>query len=385
MRRPTKRSLVLVGVGALLAIAGSTAQAGWLFVLAAGVTGTLGASLLVPHGTRGLRIERDLPPAVTAGDEVRVALKVRNEGRRSTGLVRVNDTVPGLADASFLLERCAPGERASVTVSRAAERRGVFSGGKATIETGPPFGFVVSNRKLAVGSSLVVKPATVTLESFPLSTSSSAPSSDLRDRPRAGMGDEFLGVRHYRAGDPLRSVHWRSTARAGQLVVKEYEETAQERCIVVLGGSDSGDAPDSAFEKAVSAAGSIALYAIEHRHPLEMLRFDDAGRVERLSQPSAEDVLLWLAAATPSERTVDKLVDLGPLHTADTSVVVVSSPEALPSSFPDSPLVAVVGRPSTWTGRAGGDEPAEIAARLPRVAELRLLERVRSVAACLAG
>lgn len=366
-------------------MAASTAQAGWLFVIAAGVVGTLGASVFVAHGTSGLMLERELPPVVTVGDEVRVRLTIENHGQRSTGLVRMTDRVPGLEDSVLLLERSRPGERVVARPHRLAARRGVFSGGEGVFETGPPFGFLVSKRKIEAGASLIVRPRTVVLEQFPLIASSSAPSSDLRDRPRAGMGDEFLGVRQYRPGDPMRSIHWRSTARTGQLVVREYEETAQERCRIILGGPDFGDGPESAFETAVSAAGSIALFALQHRHPLELARVDPSGRVERLAQPSPDDVLVWLAAAEPSAAPIDALFSTDASPGADTTVVVVSSPQALPASLPSIPMVAVVARPSTWSQTPAPDGLPEIRSRVPRDAELRVLEREEPLARCLHG
>lgn len=385
MKRPTRRSLVLLGVGALLVLAGSTAQAGWLFVLAAGVVGTLGASLIVAHGTSGLVVERDLPAFVTVGDGVGVRLTVTNDGRRSSGLVRVTDHFEGLANAILMLDGIQPGGRATARVTREALQRGVYSGAESVFETGPPFGFLLSKRKVRSGASLTVRPATVSLGRFPLIASSSAPSSDLRDRPRAGMGDEFLGVRQYRAGDPMRSIHWRSTARTGQLVVREYEETAQERCRIVLGGPDFGAGPKSAFETVVSAAGSIALYAIAHRHPLELARVDPSGRIERLVQPSADDVLAWLASAQASDAAIDPLLTESASLASDTTVLVVSAPEVIPRSLPSVPMVAVVGRPSTWSDEAADDDPVAVRARLPRSAELRLLEKEEPLTRCLHG
>ncbi|MBW3593856.1 MAG: DUF58 domain-containing protein [Actinobacteria bacterium] len=114
-------------------------------------------------------------------------------------------------------------------------------------------------------------------------------------------------MREYRPGDPQRAVHWRSTARVGQLVVREFEEEVQSRVTLVIAGKDVGNPPDSAFEMLVSAAASIGIYALNTGHPVDLLR-PVADGVAHVGDPDRYDILDWLAAATPVDAPVTPLV-----------------------------------------------------------------------------
>ena len=129
-----------------------------------------------------------------------------------------------------------------------------------------------SRRTIELPTSLTVVPRWVEIRSVPILEPSSFPSDVLHERARTGAGEEFIGVRDYRPGDPPRSVHWRSTARAGHLVVREFEEEVASRVALVLAGADAGTPPESAFETLVTAAASIGVYALQTGHPVDIVR-----------------------------------------------------------------------------------------------------------------
>ena len=116
-----------------------------------------------------------------------------------------------------------------------------------------------------------------------------------------GDSEEFLGLRDYRPGDPLQKVHWKSFARAGKPIVREYQDEFFERHALLL---DTGRAEgeDAVFEEAVAVAASF-VYTIDTRECLlDLLFVGDqvhsytAGR----GQVSAEHLLEVLAAVAPS-------------------------------------------------------------------------------------
>jgi uncharacterized protein (DUF58 family) len=161
---------------------------------------------------------------------------------------------------------------------------------------------------MEVESSFVVVPRWVELTSFPILEPSSFPSDVLHERARTGAGEEYLGVRDYRPGDPQRSVHWRSTARAGRLVVREYEEEVASKVVLIIAGGDRGVPPDSSFEYLVSAAASIARYALQTGHPIDLVRYEPNGDVARVDGPDRFSVLDWLARAVPNNLPLLPLV-----------------------------------------------------------------------------
>lgn len=322
MRRPGKKSLVVLGVVGVLIIAGSTAQAGWLFVLAAGVAGLLGGSFLIPQRIRTYSVERKVPSSAVAGRDVPVTLSVTNTSRRASPLARLEDRFPGLGPASYVVERTPSGATATLKMTRPAPRRGVFEGGEVKLRAGSPFGFVESRRTISVPSRLVVVPRWVELRSFPILEPASAPHDILHERARTGAGEEYLGVRPYRNGDPRRFVHWRSSARFGSLVVKEFEEHVQTKVTLVLAGKDEGTPPDSAFEALVAAAASIGNYALATGHPIEIV-MGSSDEVLRLVRPSRSGMLHWLAQAVPDDERLIPLVSAAVATTARRGTVVL--------------------------------------------------------------
>src|SRR5437016_13423600 len=81
-----------------------------------------------------------------------------------------------------------------------------------------------------------------------------------------GEGSEFYGIREYHPGDPLRRVHWRSSARMGRLAVVEYEHDVSVDLTLVLDarrGSDVGFGSETALEMAVTVAASLARLVLE--------------------------------------------------------------------------------------------------------------------------
>src|SRR5690606_33189547 len=88
-------------------------------------------------------------------------------------------------------------------------------------------------------------------------------SGDSRARSVAVHGEDDVATREYRNGDDLRRVHWRSTARVGELMVRREEQPWESRATIVLDTrrhGHHGEGPTSSFEWAVSAAGSVALH-----------------------------------------------------------------------------------------------------------------------------
>lgn len=300
-RRPTRQAFTVGGSGLLLLVSGSTAQAGWLFVLSAGVLGLAMGSMIVRHRLDRCEVVRSVPDRLRVGDDCRLGLTLRNIGSKRLPMVRVEESFSAFDPVAVVSEPIDAGSAAEIELVRTARRRGVFTGGQIVLTSGAPFGLTRSRRRVHVDTSVIVVPRWVELRTFPILEPSSSPSDTLHERARTGAGEEFLGVRDYRPGDPRRHVHWRSTARAGRLVVREFEEMTQNRVAVVLAAADSGQPPDSSFESLVSAAASIGIYALRTGHPLELWCWSSEGTVDRLRQPGSHALLDRLAGASPGE------------------------------------------------------------------------------------
>lgn len=367
-RRLTKRAFTVALISGLLFLAGTTAQASWLFVIAAGVFGLVLGSLFMRHHLRDAEVERSVPRRTRVGDEVRVGLTVRNRGKKALPLMRMDDRFGAFEDSAVLVERVDAGATAHVELVKPAHRRGAFAGGEVALTSGAPFGFLSSKRTVDVPSDLVVVPRWVEMRSFPILEPSSFPSDVLHERARTGAGEEFIGVRDYRPGDPPRHVHWRSTARAGHLVVREFEEEVASRVCIALAGEDAGVPPDSVFETLVSAAASIGIYALQTGHPIDMVRTAPEGAVERIADPDRFALLDWLARAEPVDAPLTALAaeSLDRIGRRGTVVLLTPSTGAAAASVGDairivqssgSRAIVIAGRSSTWLPKGTTDGP----------------------------
>ena len=398
MRRflPTKRAVIVAGAGAMLFSAASTAQAGWLFVLSAGVLGLVAASLLWRRNLGGAVVERTTPRRTCVGDPVAVGLAIANSGRRSLPLMRVEDHFAAFEPSRVVAERLQPGERSRLELVKAAHRRGVFTSGRVVLTSGAPVGFTRTKRSIEVPGNTTVVPQWVDLRSFPILEPSSFPADVLHERARTGAGQEYLGVREYRPGDPQRAVHWRSTARVGELVVREFEEEVQSRVTLVLAGEDVGEPPDSAFEMLVSAAASIGIYALNTGHPVDLLRPISDG-ISHLGDPDRYDILDWLASAEPVDGPVTPLVSQALARVGRRGTVVLLIP-TLGEAARDvqdairtiqsagSRAIVVAARSSSWYDDVrflDFDEGASLQAMSGGRASLRVISRGEDLAECL--
>lgn len=387
--RPTKRAAVIAGMGLLLVLAGSTAQAGWLFVLAASVLSLIGGSFLTRHNLGKLRITRSLPVRARVGDEVAVLLTVHAGAKHRLPLGQAEDRFGAFDPIAVGFSALAPGESHHVELVRRTERRGVFASGDVVLSSAAPFGLVRTRRVISVASEMTVVPRWVDLATFPILEPSSSPSDVVHERARTGAGEEYLGVREYRPGDPRRFVHWKSTARAGKLIVREYEQEVASRVGLVLGGGDYGAAPDSAFEHLVAAMASVGLYSLSTGHPLDAVRADPDG-AQHLVSPGRHELLDWLAAARPTDIPLPGLVGQVLVRIGRRGTVVLFAPTAGAAGASITEAVrtiqgagaraiVIAARADTW------DEAASATWAAPERAPTRPLARGEDLLSCLQG
>ena len=159
-----------------------------------------------------------------AGSPSRVELSIRNDGERTTPVLRLFDPVSGTRGADLLLSPLEPD-----VVNRAAyrlptERRGIAEIGPLEVVVGDPFGLATSSTIAAPHTELTVFPRIDEIVPVP-HTSGDDPHAGA-DHPSAlgRTGEDFYALRPYVVGDDLRRVHWRSTARHDELMVKMFPD-----------------------------------------------------------------------------------------------------------------------------------------------------------------
>jgi uncharacterized protein (DUF58 family) len=157
--------------------------------------------------------------------------------------------------------------------------RGIQQVGPLMARITDPFGLAEFDRELAGRSRLVVVPRVVRLAGLPGGSGMGA-GDDGSVRLRAGQGEDDAIVRPYRQGDDLRKVHWRSTARRDELMVRVEERPWRGGTTVLLDHrvhAHRGSGPTASMEWAISFAASICLHLHHFGHQVRLVSED--GRV----------------------------------------------------------------------------------------------------------
>ncbi|MFT4158083.1 MAG: DUF58 domain-containing protein [Microbacterium sp.] len=211
-------------------------------------------------GEHDYRIELELArDRVVAGADVGAALDVHNVGARLAlpGVVDV-PVGEGLVEAHVPLLR--PGAHHREELAIAAHRRGIIDVGPMTITRGDPIGILRRELSWPEVQRIHVHPVTVRIPS-----TSAGLIRDLEGTPSSTLVDadlSFHAVREYVVGDSQRHVHWKSTAKTGRLMVRQYEESRHARIAIILDLDASSYESDDEFETTVSAAASLAVQGI---------------------------------------------------------------------------------------------------------------------------
>jgi uncharacterized protein (DUF58 family) len=271
---PTWRLLGALALGALVYLYGATSEVAWLFLLGFLIwSSAFGMLAYAAWNRRGLAAairllavdssdtspvsdlpenefrDAPLPAPVFEGDRVRLEVRISAADGRPHGPARFRAGVGGaIVEAGTGL---VPAAGWSAVRELGPVLRGPLAADAARLESGDPLGFFKSRSQRPPESLALVLPRFCSL------------ADNLRVREvesqqtvvRAGHGNDLYGVREYRAGDSLRRIHWRTSARRGQLVVREFEPPGQ-RVLALLLDADPGsrEAADQVARLAASEA-----------------------------------------------------------------------------------------------------------------------------------
>ncbi|MFJ6247605.1 MULTISPECIES: DUF58 domain-containing protein [unclassified Streptomyces] len=233
--------------------------------------------VLVLHRTR-YRVATSrllVPQRVETGTEARVQLRMENVSRLPTGLLMLQDHVPYMLGSRprFVLDRVEAGGRREVSYRVRSDLRGRFPLGPLQLRLSDPFGMCELTRSFSAYDTLTVVPGTEALPPVGFFGEAAGHGEGHR-RALALAGDDDVIPRAYRHGDDLRRVHWRSTARYGELMVRREEQPQRARCTVLLDTREvayRGAGPDSAFEWAVSGTASALVHMLERGYTVRLL------------------------------------------------------------------------------------------------------------------
>src|SRR2546423_1824380 len=229
-----------------------------------------------------LACTRSLEPSRTpVGATARVVLRLQNLSALPTGTLLLEDRLPYALGSRprLVLERLGRRQASSVAYSVRADVRGRYEIGPLVIRLTDPFGLCELARAFPSVDKLPVPPTVVPLPAVRL-TGEYAGTGDSRARSVAVHGEDDAATREYRHGDDLRRVHWRSTARVGELMVRREEQPWEHRAVLLLdtrAGAHRGEGPTSSLEWAVSMVASVAVHVAGRGYAVRLLT--DTGRL----------------------------------------------------------------------------------------------------------
>jgi uncharacterized protein (DUF58 family) len=228
---------------------------GWLlsFIIASGI--------LSEMTLKRLAVERRPPPRVFAGEPFLMEVVIKNEKhKRASFSIEVED----LVGATPLDKRCyflkiPAGKSQRTSYRHTFARRGRYTLTGYRIATKFPFALFRKSRDVAAPLEVLVYPA-------PARVPRPVPRPLARGEAQAnrtGRRGEFFGLREHRSGDDRRDVHWRSSARTGRLLVREYEDQHAQRVVIGVDNALPDAVTDAVTDGALTPAVEAAVAAVE--------------------------------------------------------------------------------------------------------------------------
>jgi uncharacterized protein (DUF58 family) len=243
---------------------------GWLlsFIIASGI--------LSEMTLKRLAVERRPPPRVYASEPFLMEVVIENgKERRASFSIEVEDLMGGTPlDKRCYFLKIPPGKSQRTSYRHTFVRRGLYQLSGYRLATKFPFALFRKSRDVDAPLEVLVYPARVAVPRPPPRTTSKGDAT----ADRLGRRGEFFGLRERRTGDDRRDVHWRSSARTGRLLVREYEDELARRVVIGVDNAlpqaareavDDGaltpahEGQVSAVERAISVAASLAAAYLE--------------------------------------------------------------------------------------------------------------------------
>ena len=211
------------------------------------------SGILSEQTLKGVTVERRLPAVAIAGQPALVGLLTRNVKKRAPSFsLEIREARGEVSGRGFVI--LLPARQSTEVAYRfVPRRRGLHRFRQIEVATRAPFGFFEKSRPLDAEAELVVFPREVPA---PALTARALAREGDRPEDRIGIGVEVQSLRDHRPGEDARSIHWRSSARAGRLIGIDREQERRKRvCVLLDQRSLRGEQLESAIERAAALVG----------------------------------------------------------------------------------------------------------------------------------
>ncbi|MCW5755460.1 MAG: DUF58 domain-containing protein [Phycisphaeraceae bacterium] len=356
-----------LGTTVIIALGAVNAQNNLLFfAFGAAIAGLLLSGVIGGTAILGVRADRVIVDQPAVGSVLRVQYRVRHTGRMLGAFCLTIHETPeragtseptgrrGRAEEVFAAAPVAwvahvpPGGGVVAEASAAPAKRGMLLLDRFVVQSRFPFGVIRKIVQFSQPAQLVVHPASAPIRRDLFTRLSRSGVTGVQTAALTGGGDEYYGVREYVAGDSMRDIAWRASARSSQLLVRERAAPRPRRVWVVLDVRPEDD--EALREQAISIAASVVRLAAE-RDDLAVGLAAPAQGVIAAPRPARTAVrpLLDLLALLDVGRTVDDR-GIGAVH--GHAVIGVSAGAFHSDILPQGAMRLSAARPETWQAQA---------------------------------
>jgi uncharacterized protein (DUF58 family) len=335
-------ALLYMGATLFIGVAAMNSQTNLLF----GVFGLMVGVLLVAGyisklSLRRLRVRRAMPEHLVVGESATLTYEISNQKRFwpsiSVSLGELDGCEAFVRQPYSYLLHVAAAMSTAISEEIRPKRRGICELGRYQLSTSFPFGFIKRALTRSQPDTIVIYPAIARVDGRIVALFQSAEKAGSLVRPRKGGNDEFYGVKEYRTGENPRLIHWKRSARTGNLVVREMTQVAPPRLLLMVDTFEQDDSPEQAarVEHAIAMAASLASFALEQGHPVGL--FVWSGNWMHISpnrgKRQRREMLAALARLQPNrnpDADIAALISMAMPHAGMGTTAVILTPQ--PSS-----------------------------------------------------
>lgn len=279
--RLTRQGWVFAVVLVVLSLASLTSQSA-LLLLPVGIL--LGCYLVNAvtawRCAASLRVDAPGVTHLAEGQRMTQPWRVSNNGRAPARFLRVETG----SEPLLQIAEIASGAAAHIVPDLVYLRRGVYALRDLRIASTAPFGLVKARRRLGLSGEVIVHPAIYRTATPAAAGFDVVVGGKHHGHRQTAAGSLFAGVRPFQPGDPIKHVHWKSSAKGLDLMVKTFDEELSGRVALVVDAGHTGDG--ALLDDCLRASGSLIFAALDEGHHVEWIDLENMEA--RLVPPFAD-------------------------------------------------------------------------------------------------
>lgn len=280
--------------------------------------------LIVSFMLKRIKVSRRIPERAMAGQPLSIPVEIENKKRLlSSRLIAVHDRIRNKneeLDPGVLFVCVPPRESRRSTYTVRLQQRGVYEFGPMYVASRFPLGLGERGRVARLPGTILIHPRIGRLRQRWLQQFERGSEFVEQQRGRKGIfDDEFHRIREYRSGDNPRAIHWRTSARLNELMVREFEQNRDQNLCVMLDLGLDESASDGAALELELAISFVATVCCEH------IRRTTDSRIGLFVAGKQVASIDGLSSKTTLELIFDTLAEVEPTKSLQTAELVAAS------------------------------------------------------------